>query len=226
MKTLIIILTKLVTAKMYSIYSRFFRKLPFIIITDYKSYIDYPNIFTFNDDTLFEQFFTNLSHTKDINAWDKMLYYLSKYNKYDFYWIIQDNIALSNNIEGFIFSNNKEKQDLLFFSNYKQQIDIPNDKIWDDYKKYFFLNELSHSYNFFSRISKELVYKIISFKNEHNKFINNQILFLSIVKKYDLSFKNIIHKQVIINNTDNSINHQELSPHIFHPIPYWYDHIL
>ncbi len=236
-KTLIIILSRMVTAKSYSLYHRYFRKLPIIFISDFIGYLEKDDIIYYPSQLLEKEGFYGMTTFKKVSAWDKLIYYLKNIyhkNQYSFYWIIEDDVYFNNQIENILLKQNYS-EDLIITSWNKEFLNQDKYYHWSLGKDYFFITELYSSVNVLCRISNNLIKTILDFHEEHNKLIFHEILFISLVKKYGLTMKEInLPKAILFSSSLFKVNNnQELYQKIleekinlYHPFKNWHNLIL
>jgi hypothetical protein len=234
-KTLIIILTRMITAKSYSLYHRYFRKIPIIFISDFIGYIEKDDIFYHPSEILEKEGFSGMTTFKLVSAWDKLIYHLKLNNNFEYYWIIEDDVYLNHQIENIILKNNYHDEDLLITSWNKEFLNNDNYYHWEIGKDYFYLTELFSSVNVLCRISKKLLETILDFQEENKKLLFHEILFISLVKKFNLTLKEITLPKAILYSTSlfkindkqkllEKINQDNIN--LYHPFKNWHNFIL
>jgi len=233
--TLIIILTRMVTAKSYSLYHRYFRKFPLLFISDFEGYLEKDDIFYYPTEILEKENFYGMSTFKKISAWDKLIYHLKFNNNFLYYWIIEDDVYFNNQIENIILKNNHYDEDFITTSWTKEYLNNDFYYHWTLGKDYFFISELYSSINVLCRISNDLLQLILNFQEENKRLLFHEILFISLIKKYGLKLKEINLNNTLlycssyfkINDKKQLLNKiLEEKINIYHPFKNWHNLIL
>ena len=236
---LFIIISKKVTSNMYNKYS----ELPMnniIFISDQKPEIEKKNIYYFENNVCIKAGFFGMHDFIEITSWDKVFYYLKNYSKkYDYYWIIEDDIYLNKNkIEKNLENYKTNKSDALFFGWHKEYSKNEKWVHWNLNKENFKKNELSAAITQIIRISDKFSKILLEFQNKNKKFIFHEILFASLVSKYNLSKEIIKRKDIYItslkeksllvtkfnNNNKELLNYANNNMVIIHPFKQWYNY--
>ena len=163
-----------------------------------------------------------------ITAWDKMIYHLSKKNDKSYYWIIEDDVFLNNNIKSYLDSFNNDDSDMIIFGWYKE---FPDSWAHWNKNKFFKKKILTSSLNTIIRCSNKLIKKILEYKKKYKSLLFHEILFGSIARQYKLKIK-IVNKSNIFNSAfkDKKFKSDKLEYYdskknfiIKHPLKKWYN---
>jgi hypothetical protein len=161
---------------------------------NYNSNIEFIKI---NDNECFENGYKNSNCCIDKNpsAWDKVFYYFIKINpnKYNYVWILEDDVFIPNNDTFFNIDNKYGHADLLCKSNYKY---IANkDNIWysatDKYELPWFLSMVCCC-----RISNQLFMEIGKYVQDKGELFFIETMINTIAN----------HKNLIINDIEELQN--------------------
>lgn len=220
------ILTRNVDQNMITVYNNLIPQVKFI--SDNKPNNNIINVFYYDDNIIEKNKFLSMHSRIKITAWDKIIYHLSKNNDKSYYWIIEDDVFLNDNIKSYLDSFNTDESDMIIFGWYKEYPDK-----WPHWKKnkFFKNNILSSSLNTIIRCSNKLVQKIIEYKKTHGSLLFHEILFASIARQHNLKIK-IVNKNNIFNSAfrdkkfkSNKLEYNDAKKNFIlkHPLKQWYN---
>lgn len=220
------ILTRNVDQNMITVYNNLIPQVKFI--TDDKPNNNIINVFYYDDNIIEKNKFLSMHSRIKITAWDKIIYHLSKNNHKSYYWIIEDDVFLNENIKSYLDSFNTDESDMIIFGWYKEYPDK-----WPHWKKnkFFKNNILSSSLNTIIRCSNKLVQKIIEYKKKYDSLLFHEILFASIARQHNLKIK-IVNKNNIFNSAfidkkfkSNKLEYNDAKKNFIlkHPLKQWYN---
>ena len=212
---LVVILSRNITRQMYDNYSKIFNnhyELLFISENETNLYKDNIVYYDFLKLLNIKGNYQNLDNISEFSCYDAFFYYLNnKKLSYDHYWLINSDTYIDP-IYGinFLKSFNEVNVDFITFGNYyskkyiNNEIEIlPDQKYWEKYDKTFKSSVIRSSCNALCRISKKFTKHIDNYRKSNKNFINNSVLFPSIVKTHNL--KQIVYtkplKNILIDHT-------------------------
>jgi hypothetical protein len=157
-----------------------------------------------DDSQLLSDGFYNLTRSpyiKKPSAWDKSFYTIVQYNlleQYDYFYFIEDDVY-SKNYETLI-SFITDAQSIftvdLITKKIRPKSNHPKWQHWkEDYINQF--NNPHQSFNPLCRLSKTLIKKILSYREQHNLFNFHEVLFASLCLEHNLSYINYIESSIL-----------------------------
>ena len=226
---MVLILSKKVTKTMYDKYSEYIKNYDLCFITDIKSYLSHKNIIYYPTDKTIRDGYSHMTSFKKCSAWDKCIKYINENNNYDYYWILEDDVYINNTFENIIGKYDKDPYDFIYSSWLKSYDEGKNWSHWNKGYKYFKKKNLNSSINQFCRLSKELIIKIIKFKNKYKRLIFHEILIVTLVVINKMIKHKIDHKNISISaldyrgylsTKDKILYYKNMD--VVHPIKEWY----
>lgn len=235
-----IIVTRDVTKNLYDKYTEI--GMPnLIFISDQEPTYSAKNVYTFETELLVENNFYPLDMTKGSlagredtpTAWDKAFWYLKNCeHKYDHVWFIEDDCYINKKIFNEYLQNlNDSKTDMISFGWCKNRTsEHPSDKwyFWDVVdpdNKYIPMSEQAASLNVITRLSWNLIGKVLEFQEKNNKFIFFELLVASLAKVNDMTHRQIKNELVQVSSLPISkfFGMKRDKYMILHPMKQWYD---
>lgn len=245
-ENIFLILCRKVTKELYLNYSQINMKNLYFI-SDSEPDINKSNIIYLDTKEVFVKNFKGLHSRIPVTSWDKVFYFLNQHIReknifFKNYWIIEDDCYLNKNIFMDYISNtiNNDESDLILYGWYKK-FGIHSWGHWGKNNNIFSKKELCASINQIIRISNNLLTEVLDFQKIHNKFIFHEILFASLVNKFNLKVNNYnyndkIHvcaverNSLLFNNYKNKRKdeiYQDITNKnyiIVHPFKDWYNY--
>ena len=95
MSTLIIVICRQVTDKLYKQYSNCIRNYDLVFITDKPCFLPYKNIIYYDTKRTIDKNYKFMTSLTKCCAWDKcMRYVIENNNQYNYYWILEDDVYI------------------------------------------------------------------------------------------------------------------------------------
>lgn len=201
------ILSKCITKNIYDKYT-YQGELETVFISDTSPEFTSRNVYTYDDIVLEHAGFHHAGFGRNKpTAWDKIFWHLKHAEQsYDFVWIIEDDCYLNKKkfpslVEQYI----DESADILHFS-WVQSRSVASsspgrDSNWSHfrnvYNKYFPVESQSGSLNVFTRLSVNLVNKVLEFQQKHSRFVFHEIMIPTVAEINKLTRKQIVNKEII-----------------------------
>lgn len=222
------ILSKCITKSIYDKYTAQgdFEK---IFISDTKPEFSSHNVYTYDDKLLSRDGYHHAGFNSDKpTAWDKIFWHLRHVEQpYNYVWVVEDDCYLnkkkfSNLIEQYV----DDPADILHFS---WSVDRSAGDSWyhfrDIYNKYFPSKYQSGSLNVFTRLSNNLVDKVLEFQQKHSCFVFQEIMISSIADMNKLTRRQVVNREVKCGarSLAQKITTNRDKYTVLHPIKNWDD---
>jgi len=122
---------------------------------------------------------------KDPGAWEKAFYYLSQNLKYEYYYFIEEDVYARDFITFIKFFKKLEEYDTdLVSALIESEKSFPGWNFW--YNDFMFEEKLK-SLNCICRISRKLILEILSYREQHGRFLFQESMFPGVCRAAGLS---------------------------------------
>jgi len=221
MSICIIVINKVVINSLYNKFKN--SKYPVIFITDLPINEEIKNVVYYDNKDCDNRLFYGSGVNRG-RGWDKCIRYIVENNKFDYYWILEDDVYFKN--LNFIEDYKNNNSDFIYPKYYNSFTNKwPH---FNDYNlRYFKKDVIRGSTSYICRLSNTLVNKIELFKNTFKKLLFHEVLFASLSAVFKLKTSKMLSKHEKYLNTmergDNIIDIMyNDNIDLYHPVKNWH----
>ena len=207
MSICIVVISKVINKSLYDKFKD--SKYQVIFITDLPIHRNIHNVVYYNNKECDKRKFYGSGVNRG-RGWDKCIRFIVENNKFDYYWILEDDVYFKN----------------LYPKYYKSfNLDWPHFNKLN--LKFFKKNVIKGSTSYICRISNNLVNKINKFKKKFKRLVFHEVLFASICGVFNLRVFRMLEEHSKYLNTMskgdkiiNILNNKDII--MYHPFKNWH----
>ena len=231
MKNIFCILCKSVDKITYDAYTNVLKDKNVVFISDFLPDYSANNVIHIDDQVCADNNYRKINTTiGEYTSWAKVFYYLKEHLLYDYYWIIEDDVYLnSTKIDQILENCDTLDDDFLYAGWYKDYSKGDKWHHWRWNMQYFEKENLKGSLNPIVRLSYKMMVLVYYERYIRNRFVLLEVMFASIVSKYNLKKTFIQHNEIdIFALYKNSVLKYNNKQHVMkeyaivHPFKGWY----